>query len=110
MALGDIAEHSEVSIEIDESALPATESQRAACELLGLDPLYIACEGTFIAIVAQEDAEMTVEILRGRAAGQEAAIIGRAREPGDNPLEMVTSIGSRRVVGLPSGEQMPRIC
>lgn len=110
MALGDIAGHSQVSIELDERLIPATEAQRGACELLGLDPLYIACEGTFVAVVAREDAERALAVIRGFDAGANAALVGSVQDAGRYPLELTTAIGTSRIVSMPSGEQMPRIC
>ncbi|MBN1256141.1 MAG: hydrogenase expression/formation protein HypE [Planctomycetes bacterium] len=110
MALHDIAENSAVTVEVEEKAIPSDPAQSAACEILGLDPLHVACEGRFITIVPEEDAAKALACLRGLALTSEAAIIGRILERGRYPLELVTAIGSRRVVIPPRGEQMPRIC
>jgi hydrogenase expression/formation protein HypE len=110
MALGDVTARSGVSIEIRQTALPKTEAADAACELLGLDPLYIACEGTFLAVVPPEHADRAVKIMHARPESEHAAVVGTVREKGTAAIELATAIGSRRVVSLPSGEQMPRIC
>jgi len=109
-ALSDVAGASGVSLEVEESCIPSSEVQRAACEILGLDPLHIACEGRLLAVVAESDAARAVSVLRGFDAGAESAIMGRVKERGKHAMEFVTAIGSRRVITLPSGEQMPRIC
>jgi hydrogenase expression/formation protein HypE len=109
-ALSDVAEHSGVSLEVEESCIPSREVQRCACEILGLDPLHIACEGRLLAVVPEADAARAATVLRSFGAGAEAAIVGRANERGKHAMEFVTAIGSRRVITLPSGEQMPRIC
>ena len=110
VALHDVAARSEVTLEVREECIPSLDPQRAACEILGLDPLHIACEGRFLAVVAPEDAGRVVEIMRGFPPAEEAAVVGDVRPQGRYPLELITPIGSRRVVTLPSGEQMPRIC
>ena len=110
MALHDIAGASSVTTVINETALPANETQRTACELLGLDPLHIACEGRFLAIVAANDADRAVEALRACSVSAGAAVVGEVIEQGRHRIELCTSIGSRRIVIPPSGEQMPRIC
>ncbi len=109
-ALSDVAGASGVTLEVEESCIPSSEVQRCACEILGLDPLHIACEGRLLAIVSESDAARAVSVLRGFDAGSESAIVGRVKERGKHAMEVVTSIGSRRVITLPSGEQMPRIC
>ncbi|MGD8624436.1 MAG: hydrogenase expression/formation protein HypE [Anaerolineae bacterium] len=99
-----------VGIEIDEGALPVRDAVRGACELLGLDPLYVANEGKLVAIVAPEAAETALADMRSHEYGREAAIIGRVT--GEHPGRVVlrTALGARRVVEMLAGEQLPRIC
>jgi hydrogenase expression/formation protein HypE len=109
-ALGEVASSSKVGIRVEEDAIPVRAEVRGACELLGLDPLYVACEGRFLAIVPEERAEVALAAVRSRAGGDEAAVIGRvvAEDPGR--LVMKTRIGSHRLLERLSGEQLPRIC
>jgi hydrogenase expression/formation protein HypE len=99
-----------VGIEIDEEALPVGDAVRGACELLGLDPLYVANEGKLVAIVAPEAVEAVLADMRNHEYGREAAIIGRVT--GEHPGRVVlrTALGARRVVEMLAGEQLPRIC
>jgi hydrogenase expression/formation protein HypE len=108
--LNELADRAGVGIEIDESAIPIRESVRGACELLGLDPLYVANEGKLVAIVAPEGAGVALASLRGHPYGRRAAVIGRVVE--DHPKRVVlrTPLGTRRVVDMLAGEQLPRIC
>lgn len=108
--LHDIARQSRVGIWIDEARVPVRAEVRAASEMLGLDPLYIACEGRLVAVVAPEDAERVLAAVRAHPLGQGAAIIGRvvAEQPG--LVRMRSRVGGERVVPLLSGEQLPRIC
>ncbi|UCD11249.1 MAG: hydrogenase expression/formation protein HypE [Nitrospinaceae bacterium] len=108
--LNEIARASGVGIEIDEGRIPIHPEVRGACELLGLDPLYVANEGKFIAVVAAEDADRALEALMGDPLGRSAALIGEVVE--DNPGRVVlrSRIGGRRVVQMLAGEQLPRIC
>ncbi len=110
MALHDVAEASGVTVEIDEAALPEDATQAAACELLGIDPLTVACEGRFLAVVDARDAERAAQILTAHPVTRAAAVAGTIRERGRVPVELVTAIGTRRVLAAPRGEEMPRIC
>jgi hydrogenase expression/formation protein HypE len=83
---------------------------RGACEILGLDPLYVANEGKCLAIVASEAAEAVLAAMRRHPLGQEAAIIGRVVEEHPRKVTMRSRIGGLRIVDLLSGEQLPRIC
>ncbi|HMJ13940.1 MAG TPA: hydrogenase expression/formation protein HypE [Polyangiaceae bacterium] len=108
--LNEIARASRVGIRLDESSIPLRDAVRAACELLGFDPLYVACEGRLVAIVPREATRAALEALRSHELGSDAALIGEvvAERPG-----LVTErslIGGERVVVLLSGEQLPRIC
>jgi hydrogenase expression/formation protein HypE len=108
--LNELAGRSNVGIEFDEAAIPVHEAVRGACELLGLDPLYVANEGKLVAIVAPEAAEVALATLRRHQYGRESALIGRVT--GDHAGRVVqrTTLGARRVVDMMVGEQLPRIC
>jgi hydrogenase expression/formation protein HypE len=108
--LNELAGRSEVGIEIEETAVPVREAVRGACELLGLDPLYVANEGKLIAIVAPEAAGAALAALRGRDYGREAAVIGRVTEDHPGRVVLRTALGARRIVDMLVGEQLPRIC
>lgn len=108
--LNEFAESSNVSIRINETDLPIRENVKGACELLGLDPLYLANEGKLVAIVPPDYADILVEAMRGHEAGKEAAIIGEVVELPESVVVMNTSFGGARIVDLLVGEQLPRIC
>jgi hydrogenase expression/formation protein HypE len=109
-ALVEVAEASRLTIRIDETAIPVSEEVRGACEILGLDPLYVANEGRFVAFVAAGDAGRALRLLRADASQPEAALIGEVKtgEPGSVVLK--SRIGALRVLDMLSGEQLPRIC
>ena len=109
-ALVEIAEASRLRLMLDERAVPVRSDVTAACEILGLDPLYVANEGRFVAFVDAEDAERALAILRRHAVSRNACRIGSVGEATDGLVTMQTRLGSTRVVDLPSGEQLPRIC
>ena len=109
-ALNEIAEAAEVRIEIAETSVPVREDVHAACEMLGLDPLHVACEGRFVAFIAAKGAELALKIMRGHTAGSGASSIGKVAKS-DAPLVTLKSvIGANRILDMPSGEQLPRIC
>ncbi|MGD2039443.1 MAG: hydrogenase expression/formation protein HypE [Anaerolineae bacterium] len=109
-ALNELAERSGVGIEIEETAIPVRDAVRAACELLGLDPLYVANEGKVVVVVAAEAAADALTQLRDHVYGRDAAIIGQVTESHPGRLVMRTSLGARRIVDMLVGEQLPRIC
>lgn len=109
-ALNEFANQAGVSIEIQESKLPVQPAVTGACELLGLDPLYVANEGKLLAVVAPEAAEAVLRRMRAHPLGRNAALIGRVTSRHRALVSMQTSIGGLRVVDLPLGEQLPRIC
>ena len=109
-ALNELAGRSGVGIEIEETAIPVRDAVRAACELLGLDPLYVANEGKVVAVVAAEVAADALTLLRGHAYGRDAVAIGRVTESHPGRLVLRTSLGARRIVDMLVGEQLPRIC
>jgi hydrogenase expression/formation protein HypE len=109
-ALNEIAEAANVGININESAIPIRDDVRSACEILGLDPLYVANEGKMIAFVPPSDAEKTLSTIQAHPLGTNASIIGEVVTEHPRMVIMKTSIGSSRVVDMISGEQLPRIC
>ncbi|MGA9453202.1 MAG: hydrogenase expression/formation protein HypE [Verrucomicrobiia bacterium] len=109
-ALNEIAEAATVRIEIVEKSVPVREDVHAACEMLGLDPLHVACEGRFIALVAATDAERALQIMRGHAMGAGSAAIGRVAQSSAPLVTLKSAIGANRILDVPSGEQLPRIC
>jgi hydrogenase expression/formation protein HypE len=109
-ALNEIAEGAGVKIAIEEKAVPVREDVHAACEMLGLDPLHVACEGRFAAFVAAKDVERALAIMRGHAVGASSAIIGRVVESSAPLVTLKSAIGASRILDMPSGEQLPRIC
>ncbi|MDM8215136.1 hydrogenase expression/formation protein HypE [Desulfovibrio piger] len=107
--LNEIAQQSEVSIVLEESAIPVHESVRSGCSFLGLDPLYLANEGKCICILPAADADAALEAMRKSPYGREAAIIGRVEE-GKPQVRLTTPIGGQRLLGMLEGAQLPRIC
>jgi hydrogenase expression/formation protein HypE len=109
-ALVEIAETAHRRLAVEEEAIPVRQDVRAACELLGLDPLYVANEGRFVAFVEAEDADRTVAILKTHPATEGATMIGEVQAADQGLVTMKTALGSSRIIDLPSGEQLPRIC
>ncbi|MGX2038672.1 hydrogenase expression/formation protein HypE [Methylocaldum sp. MU1018] len=109
-ALVEIAQTAKIALEISETAIPVREDVRGACEMLGFDPLYVANEGRFIAFVPQQQTARAIETLKRHPLGENAALIGRVGEPSNGIVTLTTALGTRRVLDLPSGEQLPRIC
>jgi len=108
--LNEIARQSGVSITLQEAALPVRPAVRAACEMLGFDPLYIANEGRLLAVVGREDAEAALAAMRGAPYGAEAVIIGEVADAPAGRVLLKTAIGSTRIVDVLMGEMLPRIC
>lgn len=109
-ALNEIALDVQVGIEIEEAAIPVAEPVAAACELLGLDPLYVANEGRLVAFVPAPAAEQVLEAMRRHPAAVGPCRIGTVTEAHPGTVELRGRFGGRRIVDLLSGEQMPRIC
>lgn len=109
-ALNEIAQASNVGIAIDERKIPANSAVKAACELLGMDPIYVANEGKLIAIVARDDADAVLEAMQQHHYGTRATIIGEVVAQHRGMLVAKTGIGGTRVVDMQVGEQLPRIC
>lgn len=108
--LNEIAQQSSVGIELEEQKIPIREDVRGACELLGLDPLYVANEGKLIAIVAPDVAEDLVETMRRHPLGTNAQIIGTVTHKNAGLLTMRSQFGTTRLVDMLAGDQLPRIC
>jgi hydrogenase expression/formation protein HypE len=108
--LNEIARQSKVGMVLDEGAIPMKRDVAAACELLGLDPLYVANEGKLIAICDSGDAERVLDAMQTHASGRDAAIIGTVVEDAHAMVQMRTRFGGSRVVDYLPGEQLPRIC
>lgn len=129
-ALNEVAADAGLTFDVEERSIPVSEQVRGACEILGLNPFHVACEGRFLAVVAEDDADRALRILESHAAAahpaaarltavQPAAVhptaahpasIGRVLPRGDIPVQLRSSIGVTRVLEQPSGEQLPRIC
>jgi len=109
-SLNEIAAMSGVAIEIVEGRIPVRDEVRGACELLGLDPLYVANEGKLIAVVAPDAADEVLAAMRSHPLGRDAAVIGHALGGEPGLVTMKTAFGSTRIVELLPGDQLPRIC
>jgi hydrogenase expression/formation protein HypE len=109
-ALCEIAAVSSVGIHLDEAEIPVRDEVQGACELLGFDPLYVACEGRFLAILPAEEADKALRALRAFPSGAEARRIGVVSEKDPGRAVMKTRIGSHRLLEKLSGQQLPRIC
>ncbi len=109
-ALNEISDASQVGMVLQEDTVPVNPDVRAACELLGLDPLYIANEGKLLCICDAADAAMLLQVMRAHPLGRDAARIGEVVEDAECMVVMQTGFGGSRVVDWLSGEQLPRIC
>ena len=110
-ALNDIARTTGLSVEIDQARIPINPTVQAAADMLGFDVLNIANEGKFVAVVSPQSAEKCLNICKKHPLGTNAGIIGQVVETGDVPIvEMTTRIGGRRIVQMPYGRELPRIC
>ena len=108
--LNEMSIASNVGIEFDERKVPLRPEVNAACEMLGFDPFCVANEGKLVAILPEDAAEKVLAVMRGHEYGKEAAIIGQVVETHPGMVTAKTTIGGRRVVDLPAGELLPRIC
>ena len=108
--LNEIARQSRVGMMLQENAVPLQPQVAAACEFLGLDPLYVANAGKLLAIVAAGDAERLLAAMRAHPLGRHAALIGSVHDDAHCFVQMSTSLGGRRIVDWLSGDQLPRIC
>jgi hydrogenase expression/formation protein HypE len=109
-ALNEIAHTAHLRIALDEPTLPVSEPVRGVCELLGLDPLYVANEGRFVAVVRGADAGRALDVLRSTPLGTDACIIGRVAGDAPPPVTIRTALGVERILDMLSGDQLPRIC
>lgn len=109
-SLCEIAASSSVGIEIDANSVPVREDVKAACETLGMDPLFVANEGKLVAMVAPGSADAVLQAMRGVPQGRDARVIGRVVAAHPNMAILRTEIGGSRVLDLPFVEQLPRIC
>ena len=108
--LNEIARQSGVGMLLQEKALPVSPLVAAACEFLGLDPLYVANEGKLVAICAENDAETLLSAMHKHPLGAQAAIIGSVHEDPQHFVQMATALGGKRIVDWLTGDQLPRIC
>ncbi len=109
-ALNEMAVAARVGVRLKEEALPLRPEVRGACEMLGLDPLYVASEGKLVAVVPAADSDRLLEVMRGHPLGRRAALIGEVVAEHPGMVTMESLIGGERVVALLAGEQLPRIC
>lgn len=108
--LNEIAEAASLTLQVEEKLIPVREDVRAACEILGLDPLQVACEGRFAAFVAERDADRALEIMRAHPGSAGACRIGQASDQRSAKVLLKSAIGAQRILDMASGEQLPRIC
>jgi hydrogenase expression/formation protein HypE len=106
----EIAQSARVGVILNEASIPIDEEVKGACEILGLDPLYVANEGKLIAIVSPNDTDTALAALQRHPLGQNAAVIGEITTEHPGFVVMKTRVGGTRVVDMLSGEQLPRIC
>jgi len=109
-ALNEIAETAGVKIAVEEKSIPVREAVHAACEILGLDPLHVANEGRFVVFVASKDAERALDIMRKHEVSAGSAAIGKVTGKSEPLVVLRSRIGASRILDMPSGEQLPRIC
>jgi hydrogenase expression/formation protein HypE len=109
-ALNEIAAAARLAIQVEEASIPVQEIVQGACEMLGLDPLYVACEGRFAAFLPESQAGRALEILNGFPVCPAAARIGRVEDGPPGTVILRSRIGANRVLDMLSGEQLPRIC
>jgi len=106
----ELAQDAGVAVILDEDALPVAPMVRGACDLLGIDPLYVANEGKFVAVVAAEEADAALAALRSHPLGRRAALIGEIREDPPGIVVLLTTFGGTRIVDMLVGDPLPRIC
>jgi hydrogenase expression/formation protein HypE len=108
--LNEIADAANVAIIVDEAAIPVRDEVRGACEILGIDPLYVACEGRLLAIVEGGAAQTALSALRPHPLGAEGAIIGTVKDEPPGLVLIKTQFGGTRIVDMLVGDPLPRIC
>lgn len=109
-ALNEISSAAGLKLSIDERTIPVHEEVQGACELLGLDPLYVANEGRFVSFVPEAQADRALEIMRGHGVAKEAVRVGVVNGRESSVVVLKTVLGTNRILDLLSGEQLPRIC
>jgi hydrogenase expression/formation protein HypE len=109
-ALNEIADQSRVTVQLNEDTILVREEVRGACELLGLDPMYVANEGKLVTIVEPSAAEKILNTMKSHPLGRNASIIGTVAERQSVSVVMRTRFGTNRIVDMLSGDQLPRIC
>ena len=109
-ALNELAQQSGVGVVLDEPAIAVREPVRGVCELLGLDPLYVANEGKLLAVVPRADADRVLAAMRRHPEGRDSRVVGQVVEDHARLVVLHTSVGGRRIVDMLQGEQLPRIC
>jgi hydrogenase expression/formation protein HypE len=109
-SLNEIAKAAKVGVTVVERDLPIPQTVRDACGLLGLDPLYVANEGKLLAFVSSDDADRVLAAMHAHEYGRDARVIGRCIDEHPGMVVARTGLGGTRVVDLPLGEQLPRIC
>jgi hydrogenase expression/formation protein HypE len=108
--LNELAKSSHLSIQLKEKDIPVQPSVQGACEILGLDPLYVACEGRFVIFLPADQAEKALAVLKRHPLGEGAQCIGSVHSENPGLVILESHIGGRRIVDMISGEQLPRIC
>jgi hydrogenase expression/formation protein HypE len=108
--LNEIAEAANLTLQVEEKLIPVRDDVRAACEVLGLDPLQVACEGRFAAFVPEREAERALAIMRVHPSGIGASRIGKVSDQRSAKVLLKNAIGAQRILDMSSGEQLPRIC
>jgi hydrogenase expression/formation protein HypE len=109
-SLNELAMDTELGVRLNETSLPISRSVRGVCELLGLDPLYVANEGKLLAVVSSETAEMALEALKAHPLGRDSAVIGEMTSENPGIVVLETLFGGTRVVDMLVGDPLPRIC
>ena len=108
--LNEISSASNLGIIIDEEKIPIEDEVKAACEILGFDPLYVANEGKLVAFVQHEDCDKIIDVMHKNKYGKDAVIIGNVTSENPGEVIMKTTIGTKRIIDMLTGEQLPRIC
>ena len=108
--LNEWAKASGLGIRISEDQLPVRNDVRGACEILGIDPMYVANEGKLLAVVAAEETDMVLEAMRNHPLGRDAVLLGEIVEEHSGKVTMINKLGVERIIDMPVGEQLPRIC
>jgi hydrogenase expression/formation protein HypE len=106
----EVAEASNVAVVIDEQRVPVRPEVRGASEILGIDPLYVACEGRFVAVVDGAESDRALEALRAHPLGQGAAVVGQVKDDPAGIVLLKTEFGGTRIVDMLVGDPLPRIC